>query len=319
MLLVILLGLFARKKNILSDETSSKVSHFVVEYCMPAMVITFMLSNVTRENMKTDWYLPILGGLVILFGFLIGYLVSVIFRIKEKSTHTFLTGVTNWIYLPLPIADALYGGDGARIVLLFNVGAQVVLWSIGVAIIKREKPTLKTLTELCKNNGLMATIISIAIACTWSLGPVFEKPVLELSPPFMVLATIFLSIKMLGALTIPLTLVISGAQIGSLTVSVNHYIKTLVEIVATKLLLAPLLGACVFYVLTNILGVHIDHMVVMISVLILSMPTAVSCSLFAERFSGNSIVAALSIFYTTLLSCISVPFIFYLLEHVPFK
>jgi len=319
MLLVILLGMLVRKKNILSDETATKVSHFVVDYCMPAMVLTFMLSNVTRESMKTDWYLPLLGAVLILFGFLVGYLLSLAFRVKEKSTHTFLAGMGNWVYLPLPIAIALYGEAGGRVVLLFNVGAQVMLWSVGVAIIKRERPSLKTFAELGKNNGLIATIFGIALACFWSITPILKTNFAELSIPFMAIRTVYTSLDMLGMLTIPLTLVVSGAQIGALNVSISRYLRPIIEIVSAKLLIVPLFGACAFYLLTSFCGIHIDHMVMMLSILILSMPTAVSCSLFAERFGGNSIIAALAILYTTLLSCVSVPFIFYLAEHVPFK
>ena len=320
LLIVILVGLFARKKNILTDESAGRMSHFIVDYCMPAMVFTSMLATVTKETIKSEWFLPLLGAVLILFGFLLGYLFSFVFRIKSRPTYVFLTGVANWIYLPLPIATALYGAAGIRAVLLFNVGAQIILWSVGVAIIKNEKPTIKTLTELLKNNGLIATVLGIAIAIINPYHINLETvALLKLTPIGMVAKTIFMSLLALGSLTIPLTLVISGVQIGAVNVAMKRYFKDLAAIIFTKLLIIPIIAALLFFVLTNILGVHIDHVITMVALLILAMPTAVSCSLFAERFGGDSTMAALSIFYTTLLSCITLPFIFYLISHVPFK
>ena len=330
LLLVILLGLYARRKNILTDETANRISHFLVDYCMPAMVFTNMIATVTPKNIKTDWYLPVLGAVIILFGFFIGFIFSLIFRVKEKSTYTFLTGVANWVYLPLPIAYALYGADGMRIILLFNVGAQFILWSVGVAILKREKPSLKTLTELLKNNGLIATFIGITVALLFpSIGvSIADTNISDVIAGYtkdsysvfsIIQKTIYDAICMLGGLTIPLTLVITGGQIGGVEISLKRHLKSIIEISSTKLLIIPVISVAIFYFITNILNVHIDRTVLILAILILSMPTAVSCSLFTERFSGNTITAALSILYTTLLSCLSVPFIYYLAERVPFK
>ena len=40
--------------------------------------------------------------------------------------YIFLSALPNWVFLPLPIAVGLYGSEGVRFVLLYNLGAQII-------------------------------------------------------------------------------------------------------------------------------------------------------------------------------------------------
>ena len=79
---------------------------------------------------------PLLCGLLIFIAYFAGLLLAPVFSGKaQRNTFIFLTAIPNWIFLPLPIVQALYGDTGVRTVLLCNVGAQLVLWSFGVWIL----------------------------------------------------------------------------------------------------------------------------------------------------------------------------------------
>ena len=52
----------------------------------------------------------------------------------------------------------------------------------------------------------------------------------------------------------------------------------------------------------------------MVAYIIACMPIAVSCSMFTERFGGDTSLAARGIFYSTLFSIVTVPAFFYLLQ-----
>jgi len=74
-------------------------------------------------------------GVLIVIAYGAGLLVAPFFcRAEQKNTFVFLAAIPNWIFLPLPIVEAMYGDAGVRTLLLGNVGAQLMLWSFGVWI-----------------------------------------------------------------------------------------------------------------------------------------------------------------------------------------
>ena len=52
----------------------------------------------------------------------------------------------------------------------------------------------------------------------------------------------------------------------------------------------------------------------MVAYLIATMPVAISCSMFTERFGGDVSLGAQGIFYSTFFSLLTVPVIFFLLQ-----
>ena len=70
----------------------------------------------------------------------------------------------NWIFFPLPIAEALFGADGVREVLLCNVGAQLMLWTVGVWTLQGRRTRGAALRALLENYGLLATAAGLALA-----------------------------------------------------------------------------------------------------------------------------------------------------------
>ena len=88
------------------------------------------------RSQRAAWLIPLLGFGLCAVAALIGAAVArVTARPALRRTLTFVIGVPNWIYLPLPIAAGLYGEIGTRTVLLCNVGALIWLWTFGVYIL----------------------------------------------------------------------------------------------------------------------------------------------------------------------------------------
>jgi len=112
MFLVILAGSLARHRRYLTAETTGTLSRLLVDFTMPAMVFAQMLRTVNPTALHACWNEPLLGGGIFLLGFLLGLLIMPVFSRKDqRTTFVFLIAVSNWIYLPLPIVQALYGDD----------------------------------------------------------------------------------------------------------------------------------------------------------------------------------------------------------------
>src|SRR6266404_3746634 len=137
MFLVILVGWWVRRRGYLPEETTRILSRFVVDIAFPALVFTQMLRTVTLGDLREGWFAPLLMGVLIVIAWLAGLLVAPWFcRTEQKSTFVFLAAIPNWIFLPLLIVQTMYGDAGVRALLLDNVGAQLMLWSFGVWLLR---------------------------------------------------------------------------------------------------------------------------------------------------------------------------------------
>ncbi len=313
MILVISIGYIVRKKNLFDGGITGKLALFIIDFAMPCLTFTQLISKVDQQSLQKDWVIPIIGFGVIVLGEMIGLLFSPLFA-RRHSIRTFiaLIALANWIYLPLPIVKALFGDRGVAILILFNVGAQVALWTITVWTLKGGKFDKDTISGLLKNPGLIAAIASILLVIfipgIKNIDTVSQPNV---SLASQIIGIPFLAMTMIGALTIPLSLVVIGAQLGGIEVHNSSDNRPLIGTVICRLLIAPLLfwGTIIFFP-------GLDDMVKAIGFIIMAMPCAVSSSIFTERYAGDTNLASRAILVTTVASVITVPGLYYIYQHV---
>ncbi len=313
MFLVILAGWLARRRGYLGEEASATLSRVVVDLAFPALVFTQMLRTVDAAVLRQDWLLPLLPFLLVAIAYLVGMGTAPLFGGRaQRNTVLFLITSPNWVFLPLPIAEALYGGAGVRVVLLCNVGAQLALWSIGVWILHGR--ISQALRNLATNVGLWATAGGIAAALAFpalrDLGSLRAAPS---APGWIALTAGLDALGMIGSLTIPLSLLAIGAQLGSVPISFRSLSACLWGAVAARLVAAPLATVGLGLLLARA-GFRLPEVTRMVVVLVAAMPVAIVCSVMAERYGGDGAMAAQGVFLSTLLSLLTVPAIFYLVS-----
>jgi len=327
MFLVILVGWLARRRAYLTAETTRALSRFVVDITMPALIITQMLRTVDARTLAADWYLPLLGAGVLVLGNGVGLLAAPLFaRRGERNTFIFLAMVANWVYLPLPIVQTLYGDEGVRMLLLTNVGSQLVLWTLGVWALRGGRPDLSSLKNLVTNPGLIATAAGILIAQApaahrivqlgnWVSGTGTAQALGVAHAGFgsLLLGALYSAVQLAGDMTIPLSLIMTGAQLGELDIADHRPSMPLAGVVVTRLALAPVVAVALGWLIGR-LWAPIPEVPRMVTYIIACMPVAISCSLFTDRFGGDTSLAARGIFYSTLFSILTVPFVLYVIQ-----
>lgn len=312
LVLVILIGLFVRRIGLLDRHATEKLSHFVVDVAFPALVFTSMLRNVDAERLATHWHLPVISFCTILLGFAIGYLaLPLLTRHREYSHYgsiVFTIGTPNWLFIPLPIAIALYGDDGERAVLLFNVGALLIFWSIGIWIVKGGRPSLVTLWKLAMNPGLLATLLGIFAALLFPWTRTLEElDIINVGPALAVSSILVQAMAFLGKATVPLSMIITGSLLAG-TGARKAWNAHIIAIAAIRLIAVP---ACVILVLwlAEMIGITMASYIRTIVVIIAAMPVAVTCSIVAEKYEKDASLVSGTIFVSTLVSVVTVPLI----------
>jgi predicted permease len=313
MFLVIVGGWLARRHGFLAADFTATLSRLVVDVAFPALVFTQMLRTVDAAALRDGWIGPVLCGLLIVVAYFVGLLAAPVFSGKaQRNTFIFLVAVPNWVFLPLPIVQALYGDTGVRTVLLCNAGAQVVLWSFGVWIL--HGTIRQAMKNLLTNIGLWATAAGILAALLFPTAHDLEMVNPAAAPLGMILpGALVQALAMIGSLTIPMSLLAIGAQLGELTIAVHRFPKVLWGVLLARLLFAPLATVAIGFALMK-MGFMIPEETRMIIYLIAVMPVAISCSVMAERFHGDVTLSAEGIFYSTFFSLLTVPATFFLIQ-----
>jgi len=317
MFLVILAGWLSRRRGYLAADTTRVLSLFVVDVAFPALAFTQMLHTVTWPALQAGWFIPLLGALLMFIPYLGGLPLALWFA-DRKARHTFLflAAMPNWIFLPLPIVEAVYGDAGVRTIFLYNLGAQLMFLSFGVWILQGGKISRESLRELAINPGLIATIFGIIVALTVPSSRDWEMMMsTQGSRLALVAAAVVQALAMVGSMTIPVSLLAIGAQLGDLELHVHRPSRSLWGVVVARLLIGPALTALIGWLVIRF-GVLIPEVPRMEGYLIAAMPVAISCSVFTEQYKGDAALAAQGIFYSTLISLLTVPTILFAIQHL---
>jgi len=297
---VILVGYASRRRGLLDAGTTLGMSRLAIDVAFPCLVFGQMLRTVTAEALAASWFAPITGAAVICVGELVGLASARLSAPgRARRTFVFLVAITNWVYLPLPIAEGLFGDEGVREVLLFNVGAQAALWTLGVWTLRGAGLDRSALRDLALNPGLLATAAGVAVALA-APGQPTGRGAFALAA-----GAILDAVTMIGSLTIPVSLLVTGSQLGGLETRGDSS-KGVAAAVLARLVVAPLATIALVRLL-GLLGAEIPRVPRMVAYLISAMPAAVSCSIFTERFGGDTALAARVIFWSTLASVVTVP------------
>ena len=313
MFVVIMVGWLARRRGTVTDAVTATLSRTVVDVAFPALVFTQMLRTVDGAVLRKDWLLPLIPVVIVIVAYLVGLAMAPLFGGKDqRRTVLFLIVSPNWVFLPLPIAEALYGAAGVRVVLLCNVGAQLALWSFGVWILHGK--ISQAIRNLATNIGLWATGGGIALALAFpavrDLGNLASA---GSSVGGVVGAALFDALAMVGSLTIPLSLLAIGAQLGALPVSVRKLPASLWGVLLARLVAAPLVTVGLGVALAGA-GLRLPDVTRLVVILMAAMPVAIVCSVIAERYGGDTQLAAQAVFTSTFFSLLTVPALFLLVS-----
>jgi predicted permease len=317
MFLVILVGWAARRRGYLAAETTNVLSRFVVDVALPALVFTQMLRTVTPAALREGWFAPLLIAVLIVIAYVAGALVAPLFsRGEQRNTFVFLATIPNWIFLPLPIVETMYGDAGVRTLLLYNVGAQLMLWSFGVWILHGGVTAREAARHIATNPGLIATAAGIGVALLVPSSHDWETATtISGSPLHLVAGAVVQAMAMVGAMTIPVSLLTIGAQLGDLELHVHRPSRALWGVLFARLIVGPVLTAAVGWTVMRA-GVTVPEVPRMVGYLIAAMPVAISCSMFTERFGGDVSLSAQGILYSTFFSLATVPAMFFLIRRL---
>ncbi|RCW54184.1 MULTISPECIES: AEC family transporter [Halanaerobium] len=290
--LLIAVGYFLRRSKHLDQKETGAISKLLLDLILPAMLISSLQIDITAK---------MLGDFINLFLYWIAFylilivLATVITKLfpisrDKKVVLKFFLIFGNVGYMGLPVIDVIFPENGIFFGSIGVVVFNIFLWTYGASLFLRNNDNKKINLRDIFNNGVIAIIIGLFLMLTGIKLP----------------TTIMTAVDMLANATFPLSMLVIGSGLAQIKITGIFKDLNIISYSALKLLLIPAAALMILNLF------NISDPVRTILVLQIAMPAAANGVIFAERYEGNYIFAAESLFLSTLMAALSIPLISYL-------
>jgi predicted permease len=269
----------------MGEETLTDLSKLVIDILLPFYLFFTTANNASLDALVKAPKLLIAGLVIPAFGLLIAALVSKPLRLPEKrqTIFTFSILLANTAFLGIPICEALFGPNGAFYAVIYDFGLTIMAFTIGIWLLSGGK--FGDWRSMLFNPLLISVVVGLIVSTTR-----FEFPIWLMNP----LSTI-------GQATLPIALLVAGAQIGNLRFRKSPWQPDLLVVIFLRLVTIPALVLGVFFLTRNL---DLGSSVIIMEA---AMPVAVSASIMAKRYQADAQFAASATLFSTLLSIITLP------------
>ena len=318
--LLIFVGFLARRMKLLPEISVSVLSKYIMYFALPAYIVYYMPSTVSMETLSTNWFFPLVGVAVFMVGDVFAYITAKLWaKPRDLATFRHLVGIPNWVFMALAVCEPMFGGDGVRIVLLYNISMMFYFWSFGMSSYRVGGDRKKMLRQLFCNVQTLANVIGLIFALLLPFVRGMESMdsgELSALPPYLGVVTPFWeTIYLIGMTALPLSIFQVGLVLGETdgengTVAIRDD-RALCLAVLLRLVVSPLMSIALLMLLCE-LGVPLTMNEFVISAIIMAMPAAVLCITSAEVYGGNTVLAARGVLWGTLASLLTAPVVTWL-------
>ncbi len=294
--IVLFIGGLARYKKILTKESTRALAQVVLVITLPFLYLHSLASKFTAGLFRTIWILPVFAIFLVVMAYVIARVLSrfVHLNSSEKATFIYLATFTNCGFLAIPIANALYGSEGVIRVVFFNVGFNLLYWTLGVWTLRRSREGASS-----GSTNILSASKNLINSGTIGLLSGIIAGLAAFKVPYFILD----SANIVGSATIPLALLVVGSIMSKGEIrKLLNYKGALALIVLCRLIIIPTLALFI----TGFFGA-LSPLVRAIIVLQSAMPSASTTPIFTTRFGGDSQLASAGVFATTACSIITIP------------
>jgi len=283
-------GAFARSVGWLRAEADASLSMVTIRILYPCFILFHILENGDTTVEGATFLMIAIGFASILTGFFLAWVVSKVLRLEEESVRTFrfCAGIFNYGFIAIPVALAFFDSNIVVHIILFNLGVEIAIWTIGILILTANKLSLKGLL----NPPAIAVIVGLALQTTGGK---------QLIPSFF-----WEVVEILGQCSIPIGLLLIGGSFYQLMDNFRFSNELRTEI--ASLLVRNLLFPCLVlsFIASNFCPRDIPFLREVL-VIQAAMPAGIFAVVIVSNYSANSVTAMRTISVTMLVSLLTLP------------
>lgn len=280
-------GFFCRRAGILNQNSVSSLSKFLLNICIPAMIIYSMQIPFSQSIAEKSGMLIFAALCYYVIAFAVCFVTPYILRCKkeEYGVFRFMTMFSNSMFMGFPILSMFFGPEAIFYAAIFNIPFTLLTYSVGIWILRSGEGGISFSWKLLLNAAFLSTFVGILFFVTS-----FSIP-----DPF------YGALGLLSDITTPMSLVVTGGFLASLETkaifsNVRQYFAA-----GIRLLIIPALAFAVCSLFIT------DPLILGITVVTAGMPAAVNTVILAEEHDARPDIAAQGVFISTLLCILTIP------------
>lgn len=290
---IVLVGLVAAKRGLWPGDMNRKMSVFVLNVSMPALILASVMGDdIAFEHSEI---LHLLGIAAVNYFILIGaaWVVPHIWHVSvsRRGILQFMLAFGNVTFIGYPVVDAVFGPRAVFCASVLNLPSNLLMFTLGVSYIKGSPAGRSFRWATLATPCMISSLIAIALA------------LFKVSTP----APIANWFHLLGDMTVPCTLLIIGASMSHIPwrdMLGNRFVYAAATL---RLIVLPLLVLGVF----RFCG--FPEFASGIAVVLSAMPVATNGIMFCLQYDRDERVMTQGLFITTLFSVITIPLLSMLL------
>lgn len=283
---LIFAGFACVKTGAVKMEAKKAFSDLLIYLIVPAMVVNSYLTEFNPEVLQNLLKSFGLSTVLLLLG--LGITMLFTFRSGGKKNTPILRFAcifSNAAYMGFPLIQALFGDEGLLYASAFVTVFNILLWTVGYAMISGKVHPKEVLHSICTTPVLWSVLLGLILY----LGRI-EVPELIRQP-----------IQLVGNMNTPLSMIITGMMIAGSRPEKLFGNREIFRIILIRMVLIPLASFGVF----TLLGVK--GMVAEVVLLLEACPCAAITSVFAVQFGYDEDLAAGAVVLTTFVSTLVLP------------
>lgn len=287
--LLLVTGYVAYKAHVTNDDSVRYLTKLVLNVSLPAQILVSFLSN--RGKVSNMTLLEVTG--ISLFCYVVYFLVGVVFVIvtqtpkKQRKTYIFMLLFGNVGFMGYPVIQAVFGIDAMIYAVIFNVMFNFIIYSLGIILIGGEK-TGKFNPKLLINTPMVTALIALILFFTPIPLPEYLNDALNY----------------LGNLTTPLAMIIIGGTIAKMKARELFNDWRIYVFTVFRLIVMPLAVLAAM----NLLHEQ-QYLIRGTAVVLAATPVATNATMLAIQYDGDVDLVSKGIFFSTVLSVVSIPIV----------
>lgn len=286
---VIGIGYFLRKYNVLSKQTFKELNKLTFSLLLPLHIVKQLMNATFQSDTFNILYIGLL--IILMIG---SYVILMkVVNLFEKENHrkgVFVQGIirSNFIIIAFPIITNLFGEQAVPLASLLLFVSMIFLNPMAVMSLSYYQKQRPNLNQLLKNIILNPLVVATLIGVTLMFFNV-NLPMMITKP-----------LDMVSGLGTPIALLSLG---GLLEVSsIKHNLKSLFNVLLIKLILIPLIVILVFPIF------DFSRLEIMSAIIFFGAPTAVTTYPMADAMGADGEFAQHIVLLSTLMSAITLVF-----------
>lgn len=321
-LVFILLGFFLRIKGIISDQGKSVLNTVALKIAIPCRAFCAFRSDFSLESFKQNVLIFVFDLLFYVLFITLG--IFLFFRLgKEKRTiYSILRSVGQLSLYSMPLLEAVYEAESGVLIPISrrSIAFRITTYIYSYIAISGEKRTKKTILPTLKKIFLNPVRICRIIGLIfWIIqNYVFQVKVGDKEYGFVridrTLPALYKVFEVGKARGNPVARLLIGATLGECNILQARKNKTawVISLLHRFFLPCAILGLSLLLKMGNV--INFDEISLSARVIGNSAPVGAVVAVFCVEFKKEDYVASDSVFLSTLLSIVSIPFLFILLK-----